>query len=97
MISTIYISVHGRVVCSFQGSCFYLKLMVTLLFSLSTVKLSECTELVWIWGIRVVGRPSAFSDIMTPHILQDVIIQSLIPGFLRDEAFMMSISKCFVN
>lgn len=48
-------------------------------FSPSTVKLSKHTELVWIWGIGVVGRPSASSDVMTPHILPDVIIQSLVP------------------
>lgn len=48
-------------------------------FSPSTVKLSKHNELVWIWGIGMVGIPSAFSDLMTPHILQDVIIQSLVP------------------
>lgn len=50
-----------------------------MLFSLSTVGLSKRTELVWIWGIGMMGRPSAFSDMMTPHLLQDVIIQSLVP------------------
>lgn len=50
-----------------------------MLFSLSAVRLSKCTELGRIWGIGMVGRPSAFSDMMTPHLLQDVIIQSLVP------------------
>lgn len=66
-------------------------------FSLSTVKLSKLIELVRVWGIGVVGRPSAFSDTMTPYILQNVIIQPLVPGFLRDEAFKMSPIKCSSN
>lgn len=46
----------------------------------------------------MVGRPSAFFDMMTPHILQDVIIQSLVAAaFLREEAFKMPTSKCFSN
>ena len=55
------------------------------------------TALVWIWGIGVVGRPSAFSDMMILHILPDIIIQSLVPRLSLRRGIQMSTIKHFSN
>lgn len=65
-------------------------------FSVSTVKLSECTELVWIWGIGVVGRPSVSLTWWLPIFCKTQLFSSSYPGFIWDEAFKMSTSKFFL-